>query len=383
MLPSYERFLLEKQMVIFDIGSAYTKFGYTGEATPRGIIKTEINCPETKQLRKIYDYTDTKDLYQLLVEFFHLLFSRHVVTCPKDARVVVLESLLSPTQFRETLAKVLFRHFEIECLLLLPTHLATMSTLGINSGLVLDVGYKEATVIPIFESEQILKAWQALPLGGQIIHEYLMKSLKEAYPDMDIDERLAEDIKVRTCFVTTLERAAKLDTSEAPNPPPAVIYPGAKSITIPGELREKAFEVLFERDNDNLSIPTMILDAILQCPIDARRVMAQNILLIGGTVMTKGFASRLKSELLTLVQSNLYSEKLKIQTFMFHTAPSKPNYTAWLGGAIFGAADLRSRVLTKENYLKSNRVPDWVSFLDNPKYDNQLVKPKTLTTSVN
>ncbi|KOC62313.1 Actin-related protein 10 [Habropoda laboriosa] len=383
MLPSYERFLLDKQMVIFDIGSAYTKFGYTGEATPRGIIKTEIKCPETKQLRKVYDYIDTKDLYQLLVEFFHLLFSRHVVICPKDARVVVLESLLSPTQFRETLAKVLFRHFEIECLLLLPTHLATMSTLGINSGLVLDVGYKEATVIPIFESEQILKAWQALPLGGQIVHEYLIKFMKEIYPDMDIDEKLVEDIKVRTCFVTTLERSAKLGTPEAPNPPPAVKYPGGKSITIPGELREKAFEVLFERDNDNLSIPTMILDAILQCPIDVRRIMAQNILLIGGTVMTKGFASRLKSELLTLVKSNLYSEKLKIQTFMFHTAPSKPSYTAWLGGAIFGTADLRSRVLTKENYLKSNRVPDWVSFIDNPKYNNQIVIPKTRATSVN
>jgi len=37
--------------------------------------------------------------------------------------------------------------------------------------LVLDVGYQEATLIPIFEGIPILKAWQALPLGGQIIHE--------------------------------------------------------------------------------------------------------------------------------------------------------------------------------------------------------------------
>lgn len=83
--------------------------------------------------------------------------------------------------------------------------------------------------------------------------------------------------------------------------------------------------------------------------------------------MAKGFASRLKSELLTLVKSNHYSEKLKIQTFMFHTAPSKPNYTAWLGGAIFGSVDLPLRCLTKENYLKSDRVPDWVSLIDNQR----------------
>lgn len=354
-------------MVIFDIGSAYTKFGYAGEPTPRGIIRTEIKCPETKELRRIYDYKNTEDLYQLLVEFLHALFFRHVVLSPKDARIVVLESLLSPTQFRNTLAKVLFRHFEIGSLMLLPTHLATISTLGINSALVLDVGYKEATLIPIFEGEPILKAWQALPLGGQVVHEYLMKSLKELYPNVDVTEKMVEDIKVRTCFVTTLERSVKLGTTEAPNPPPFVKYPGVKSIDIPGEVREKAFEVLWERDNDNLSLPTMILNAIMQCPIDVRRVLAENILLIGGTTMTKGFASRLKSELLNLVRSDLYSEKLKIQKFMFHTAPSKPNYTAWLGGAIFGTVDLPLRCLTKENYLKSDRVPDWVNLIDNQR----------------
>ncbi|XP_076244202.1 actin-related protein 10 [Calliopsis andreniformis] len=372
MLRSYEsmRFLIDRQMVIFDIGSAYTKFGYAGETTPRGIIKTEVKCPETKKLRKIYDYTDTEDLYQLLVEFIHSLFFKHVVVSPKDSRIVVLESPLTPSQFRDTLAKVLFRHFEIGSLMLLPTHLATISTLGTDTALVLDVGYTEATLIPVFEGIPILKAWQALPLGGYIVHKYLMESLKEIYPNVDITEKLVEDIKVRTCFVTTLERSAKLGTAEAPNPPPAVKYPGIKNINIPGEVREKAFEALWERDNDNLSIPTMILDSILKCPIDTRRPLAENILLIGGTTMAKGFASRLKAELLALVKSPLYSEKLKIQTFKFHTAPSKPNYTAWLGGAIFGSIDLPSRCLTKENYLKSNRVPDWTNLIDNQKEDS-------------
>lgn len=372
MLRSYEgvRFLSDKQMVIFDIGSAYTKFGYAGESTPRGIIRTEVKCPETKEIRRIYDYNDAEDLYELLVEFFHALFFRHVVLSPKDSRIVVVESLLSPTLFRDTMAKVLFRHFEIGSLLLLPTHLATISTLGVNTALVLDVGYKEATLIPIFEGTPILKAWQALPLAGEIVHKCLMKSLKEINPNVDITEKLVEDIKVRTCFVTTLERSSKLGTKDAPTPPPAVKYPGVKSINIPGEVREKTFEVLWERDNDNLSISTMILNAILQCPIDTRQTLAENILLIGGTTMTKGFASRLKSELLDLARSNLYAERLKIRTFMFHTAPSKPNYTAWLGGAIFGTVDLPLRCLTKENYLQSDRVPDWVSLIDNQRSES-------------
>lgn len=83
--------------------------------------------------------------------------------------------------------------------------------------------------------------------------------------------------------------------------------------------------------------------------------------------MATGFVSRLKSELLYLVNSNLYSEKLKVRTFKFHMTPSFANYTAWLGGAIFGVADLPLRCISKEHYLKTNRVPDWANLMDNQK----------------
>ncbi|XP_046624515.1 actin-related protein 10 [Neodiprion virginianus] len=365
------RLISDKQTVVLDIGSAYTKYGYAGESVPRGIIKTEVKCPESGKIRKVFSYEDSQDLYQLLVEFIHLLFFRHVVVSPKDIKVVIVESVLTPTEFRDTLAKVFFRHFEIGSLMLAPSHLVAVSTLGVSTALVLDVGYKEATLIPIYEGVPVLKAWQALPLAGHAVHECIKKELKTILPNDGSDvEKTIEDIKVRTCFVTTIERSLKLQTDEPPIAPPSVKYPGVKTITVPGSVREKAFELLWERDNDNLSVPTMILDAIVKCPVDMRHPLAENILLIGGTTMAKGFLPRLKSELLTLLKSNLYSEKLKISTVKFHKAPSKANYTAWLGGAIFGIADLPLRCLTKENYLMSNRVPDWASLIDNQKSDS-------------
>ena len=87
--------------------------------------------------------------------------------------------------------------------------------------------------------------------------------MKDAIPDLTLSERIIEDIKVRTCFVTTMERSAKLGDEDF-LPPPAVKYPGARSFDISGYVREKAFQMLWERDNDNLSIPTMILDAIVK-----------------------------------------------------------------------------------------------------------------------
>lgn len=90
---------------------------------------------------------------------------------PKDARILLLESPLAVTSFRDTIAKVMFKHFEVGSILFLSSHLATISTLGIDTALVLDVGYQETTLIPIFEGIPVLKAWQALPLGGQVVHE--------------------------------------------------------------------------------------------------------------------------------------------------------------------------------------------------------------------
>jgi len=96
-----------------------------------------------------------------------------------------------------------------------------------------------------------------------MIHRNLKKYFRDT-SNLDLSENIVEDIKVRTCFVTTLERSAKLGTENALTPSPDVTYPGIKRIVIPGEIREKAFEVLWERDNDNLSLSTMILDAIVK-----------------------------------------------------------------------------------------------------------------------
>ena len=130
---------------------------------------------------------------------------------------------------------------------------------------------------------------------------------------------------------------------------------------IPGLLREIAFEVFFPEDNDRLGLPYIILDAILKCPLDTRKELANNILLIGGTASAPGITARLKTELLKLMASDYYKDRLFINEVKFHSAPSKPNFTAWLGGSIYSSTDLIVNSVTRENYLKSSKIPDWVS----------------------
>ncbi|KAF5301426.1 hypothetical protein FQA39_LY02155 [Lamprigera yunnana] len=336
-MPMYEGIgtIAEKLVIVMDIGAAYTKLGLSGEFAPRCIIRSEVSCRETGVVRNIRDFKNADDLYNLLVDFIHILYFKYALLSPKDRPVVVVESLLCPTIFRETLAKVLFCHYEVSMLLSVPSHLVSLSTLVIDTALVLDIGYLETTVIPVCHGLPVLHAWQALPLASHGVHLNLKSLLStESTGIGDLSDKILEDIKVRCCFVTPLERAKEF---QKPKPAitecPEVKYPlrGSKSILIPGKVRETAFEFFFEEDNDHQCLSTMILDAILQVNMDLRLKLAENILIMGGTAMSPGFKSRLKQELYKQLNSGRYST-LKIQKFKFHSPPCKDNYTAWLGG---------------------------------------------------
>lgn len=65
-----------------------------------------------------------------------------------------------------------------------------------------------------------------------------------------------------------------------------------------------------------------------------RKVLSENIVIIGGTSMLAGFHHRLRAELYDLLEKPKYKDSLAIKEFRFHQMPAKQNYAAWLGGKI-------------------------------------------------
>lgn len=77
---------------------------------------------------------------------------------------------------------------------------------------------------------------------------------------------------------------------------------GLGVLIVPGWVRERAAEVLFEGgDVDESSIAEVILDCLLKVPVDLRKTLASSLLITGGTPMLPGFIQRLHSELLRAV----------------------------------------------------------------------------------
>ncbi|KAL4120896.1 hypothetical protein QTP88_013505 [Uroleucon formosanum] len=251
---------------------------------------------------------------------------------------------------------------QVTSLCFVPSHCASLFTLGISTGLVLDVGYKEVILIPVCEGVPVLRLWQAMPLAGQAVENQIKTRINIGQLSDESIDSIAEDIKVRCCFVTTLKRSKILATGQSVEPKTSDVeyhINGESSITIPGEVRETVHDVLFEENIDEMSITTMILETILNSNVDIRLKLAENIVLIGGTVMAKGFMSRLKNELEEKLECSKYNN-LKITKFKFHVAPAYENYISWLGGSIFGSTNnLNILSQTRENYINENYVPDW------------------------
>lgn len=354
----------EKQAVVLDLGTDYTKFGFTGEAAPRCIVRSEFWCPATRRYRRLHDYSSAAELYDNLVHMLHQLYFRHVLVNPKERKVVVVESLLTPTLFRETLAKVLFIHYEVSGVVWADSPRLCALTLGAPAVLVVSIGAKDIEVAAVVHSCVVLHALQSQPLGARAVHAELARLLDEHNGGpLQLDDQVIEDIKVKTCFVTTRERAAQWASDRPPAAARDVRY---GRVTVPGRARELAAEVMFQRDHELASLADAVLQCVAACPRDVRRALAAGVLVTGGGAALPGLRARLKAELLHLLTQPPYCDTLHVREFKFHAAPAPNNAVAWLGGAVLGAGEAGAgRVLAREQYAREPRLRDWVCLLDN------------------
>ncbi|KAJ3261929.1 Actin- protein 10, partial [Borealophlyctis nickersoniae] len=135
-------------------------------------------------------------------------------------------------------------------------------------------------------------------------------------------------------------------------------------MSVPGWVRERAAEILFDGDDDGCSVATVVLDALLKCPQDIRTELAQNILLVGGTSMLPGFQDRLHEQILRALEDMKRYEKLRRIAIKIRFVKSifTANSAAWVGGSLLGSLKTTvGKEILKDNFLKDGIIPDWTS----------------------
>lgn len=266
-----------------------------------------------------------------------------------------------------------------------PVQIAKDSPNVPTTGLVLDCGYLETRILPIYEGVPLAHAFTSAPKGSKAVFENLERKLRdwaverdafsgETFPFLSsISEIDLENIATSMCFVRPN------GSEKLPNPSPwpkntdrslkHVETKETKGVELEGEVEKKkedvpskamshyplspervldfdvavrstAYDVLFDQDEENVSIASLVLDSLLKCPHDTRCELLTSLLVVGGTSMVPGFRIRLGNEIQRLMKSSEYSElKAMENKINYFTLPCPANYMGWVGASILGCVD--------------------------------------------
>lgn len=387
---SYAEFssqLNDKNIIVIELGRQFTRCGFAGEPAPRAIIKSAVINSRGEELF-LHDISDRDQLRSCLGRHIEKIYFSQLAVSPKEKKIVIVESVFCKSLFRQVLTNVLFEQFNVPSLLFVPDHLMALATLGRTSGLIVDIGSEEAISIAVVDGVTLLDGTQFASLGAKTLDKFIQCQLALGNPSLieDLKPSVIEDIRVKTCFVATYERGVRLTeqkmkqtverrvkssslldittpiemdeqymlATEDGNSPSAVSYPilGHKKITVPGGLREGASEIFFELFGHEHSLTSMIIETVLMAPLDCRRTLAENVLLVGGLSNMPGLEHRLSEELRHFQGVNRFKRNIP-KSFKFHKTICPKNYVCWLGASIFctpTAVELRST--TRDQWIK-------------------------------
>ncbi|KAJ9118244.1 hypothetical protein QFC22_004153 [Naganishia vaughanmartiniae] len=357
--------------VVIDPGSKIWKVGFSGEARPRKVFwstdtqgggdgndgtmwdldfdgmldrlnaskSLSTNVEDPSEAKSPVEYEEVLQLIKArLTAALRSVYVRHLLTESKSRKVIIVENALLPSPIKQLISEVLFDNLKVPSVSFTSGHMLTLMATGNTTGLVVDFGFHETTVVPAFgsytppvKSKRPVRPDPKRPAPSQP-ETYSGKESqhpKESTPvPSDIlDWRTLEDVRSRGCFVGTIplrvcprpDDAEDLDDhaqaysaeSEAKDATFIVKRNDMSGDTsnelvkVPGWVRERAAEVFFEDgDVDAMSVVEVILSCLTSLPIDLRKTMISSIVVSGGACMLPGFIPRLRIQLLQKILLN-------------------------------------------------------------------------------
>ncbi|CAG8433384.1 8109_t:CDS:10 [Ambispora gerdemannii] len=418
--------------IVLDVGSLYIKAGFSGESRPRHVVPifagnmkahwepdltgsggSRRDCGEGCRIiggfSELFDLSigrtseELESLYDRMAHYLHDIYFRYLLTDPKQRKVVLCESPMMPLKLKQLIAKVLFENLQVPSISFAPSHMLALLTTGCTTGLVVDCGHLETTVMPTFSARPLNPFIRTTPLAGRALTQRLKKLISEfgkiiVPPSTNrqpihlkyLTPTVLEDIKTRFLYVGPMIIPSTSSIVSAEKTPEEdfekkyasissateIYYPITLSkhgrerqmgtLVLPGWIRERAAEVLFEGDEDESSIVGCLLECLLKTPIHLRQPLAASILLIGGTTLLPNFQPRLHQEILRALSTDNRFQNLNGLNnhiaFLEEKSNGKvfvANCRAWVGGSLIGSLKSTVVEITREKY--SGKVPDWTT----------------------
>jgi len=381
-------FFLEKQAIVLDFGSAYTKVGFAAEASPRHIIPTpEVNfggrCSSSVSASLL-----EPEWVEILDRLLQKIFFHYLSVSPKDRRVVICEPVFAPRPFRDALAFCLFKRYSVPSVSFAIDMVMPLYLTGLHSGVVIDCGYRSSRVLPTFAGVPVISAFRSASPGGQRLAKRLAGMVKAAVAGNSKESVVAtkvvqnpkasEDLMVQCCYATfTLPGGKTLKSDKDAN---IAIDKGGDTLTVPACCRWQCCELFFRdpqaagigghaheeglADDDFqdagscATLTQAFVECLERCPVDVRGAVVQNVVVVGGCASIRGLLPRLaielKAALLKCPKTAALAERLR-----FTPLDYAPVAAAWTGASVFASVDSGHDLSVADYSNGSKLLPDW------------------------
>ncbi|MHA1147784.1 MAG: double zinc ribbon domain-containing protein [Promethearchaeota archaeon] len=307
--------------IIIDIGSAYAKVGFAGDQEPRYTFPVITGTEKYKAVmadvstRSIYvgddamkmrgvlkvkypiqrgAIMDWNDYYEILNYIFYSLLRIEDLS---QYPVLYIEPPFVQRENKEYIARVLFETHRIKSLMMIPSPLLSIFSVGVTTGLVIESGDGTTWIAPIINGQIMNQAVQRLNLAGIDVNHNLKSLLMRegiSIQSSALDEILKE-IKEKNCYFI-------LDLQNPPTGGEDYQYPmpDGTFISIPHHILYEAPEVMFQPGMlgyNIMNIPQAVVYSLQMIGSEYWGELLSHIILSGGNVSYSGFEERLKEEL--------------------------------------------------------------------------------------
>ncbi|KAF8577782.1 actin-domain-containing protein [Ramaria rubella] len=241
--------------IIIDPGSRVWKVGFSGEGRPRDVFAVGSVGSGLWQLSSTQSSSEeeARMLEAKMQNHLRSVFHDSLLTDPKSRKVILVENPLLSISTKEMMARILFTNLQVPSISFAPSHLLSLLAVGRISGLVLDTGHLESTVLPVVSSRPLYPYLKTTPLAGSRLTSHIRylltvfgtylpppTSLSGAaniptttrstrIPQEVLTDAVIEEIKTRCCFV-----GEALDApSERSSTPLPILSDDLMSVDIP------------------------------------------------------------------------------------------------------------------------------------------------------
>jgi centractin len=335
--------------VIIDVGSAYTKIGFAGEPGPRFVFPTITGTEKYKAVlvdvaaRNIYVGNDAakmrgvlkikypiergaildwNDFYEILNYIFYSLLRIDTLS---SYPVLYTEAPFIQREIKEYIARVLYETHKVKSLIMVPTPILSIFSVGLTTGLVIESGDGITWICPVINGQMIDQAIQKLTLAGTDINQHLKNLLMREGINIESSavDQIIKEIKEKNCYFV-------LDPSNPPNMKDSFDFamPDGSNIKVPHYIFHEAPEVLFQPSligYNMMNIPQAIINCLQSIDKYYWSDLLSHMVLSGGNLSYSGFEERLRNELNSLLpqlgkipkpkeELNFENKELKLQT---------------------------------------------------------------------